>query len=266
MFLKRIPVIIDTLFTLPKPLLHLFVTLLMLCSKELLEDGNAYIDLMSVFNTLPSCWIPNRSNTTETMIVIANKTLQVIHLALLTLVHHLCAPFCFHWLGPVLRPCVHSSSMNHRSAKHIPLVVGSEVLKKELMASPRVTSVGSRDLIIVIIIAHALTRLQQITTIMIPSENCTLHFSSTISLLHPLTSTSSSLSVTRHGSPFATIEVISPAHPFKASMELGHIQRVGEVSSPRTRFICRTVLSNMSLEGWLVIKRMFLWFDTKSVL
>ena len=143
------------------------------------------------------------------MIVIAKKKLHVIHLVLLMLVHHLCTPFCFHCLGPVLHPRLHSRSMNRRSAKHIPLVVGSWILKKESIASPKVTKVGSRDLTIVIIIAHALIRLQQITAIMIPSENCTLHLSSTISLLHPLTSTSSPvMSVNTHGRLFAAIELI----------------------------------------------------------
>ena len=72
------------------------------------------------------------------MVIIATEQnkLQVIHLVPLAPVHHLRTPFCFH-----------SLSMNRRSAKHIPIVVESGILKKESIASPKVTEVGSRDLI-----------------------------------------------------------------------------------------------------------------------
>jgi len=142
------------------------------------------------------------------MIVIEQKKLQVIHLFLLTLVRHLCTPFFFHCLGPVFQPHLHSLSTNSRSAKHVPLVVGSGVLKKESTASPKVTRIGSRDLTTAATIQIALTRLQQITTIMMSSENCTLHFSFVISLLHPAISTSPTvLSFTHHGSPLVRFVV-----------------------------------------------------------
>ena len=192
-------------FTFPKPLVHLQCHLVNIVLEGSTKGGGgvyAYIDLRSVFRSSPSDFIPNRSNTTAAMIVVEQKKLQAIHLFLLTLVHHLCAPFCFHCLGPVFHPCLHSRSMNCRSAKHIPIVVGSGTLKKESTASPKVTRVGSRDLKIVIIIPQALTRLQQITTIIMSRENCTLHFSLVISLLHPAISTSPTvLSFTHHGSP-----------------------------------------------------------------
>ena len=168
----------------------------------------AYSDLMSVPQYIPSWSMPNRSKSPATMIVIKQKKLQIIHLVLLTLVHHLCTPFCFHCLGPVFQPHLHCLSMNRRSAKHLPLVVESGVLKKESTASPRVTRVGSLDLATTMIILQALTRLQQITTIIISNENCTLHFSAVLSLLHPLISTSSPVvSFIRHGSPLVTFEV-----------------------------------------------------------
>ena len=146
---------------------------------------------MSVLRDFRSWPIPFPSNTPVMIIAIKQKKLQVIHLFLLTLVHHLCIPFRFHCLGPALDPCLHSLLVNRRSAKHMPIVVGSGILKKESIASPKVTRVGSRDLTTVITIQQALTRLQQITAIRIPSENCTLHFSATLSLLHPLISNTS---------------------------------------------------------------------------
>jgi len=88
------------------------------------------------------------------MIMAHQEKLQVIHLVLLTLVHHLCTPFCFHLLGPALDRCFHSLLINHLPAKHIPIVVGSGILKNESIASPKVTKVGSRDLTTVIIIQH----------------------------------------------------------------------------------------------------------------
>ena len=149
------------------------------------------------------------------------KMLQVIHLVLLTLVHHLCTPFCFHCLGSALHPSrLHSLLMYRRSAKHIPIVVGSGILKKESTASPKVTRVGSRDLTTVITIQQALTRLQQITTIIIFNENYTLHISAIFSLLHPLISTSSPVvSFTRHGWPLMTFEASSlGSHGTEVSM------------------------------------------------
>ena len=246
-----------------------FVTSSILCSKEVLEEGgNAHIDLMSVLNESPSCRIPNRSNTPAAIIVIEQRKLQVIHLVLPTLVHHLCTPLCFHSLGPVLHPRLHSRSMNRRSAKHIPLVVGSGILKKESIASPMVAKAGSRDRTTVIIIAHALTRLQKITAIMIPNENCTLQFSLVISLLHPLISTSSPVSsVTSHGCPFATIELSLPvSHPCERRMELEHIQKVGEAYLPPTMKSFRRVLLNVTVEVWFVIRNRFRWFDRNCVL
>ena len=142
------------------------------------------------------------------MRIIEQRKLQVIHLLLLALVHHLCTPFCFHCLGCVLHPRLHSLSMNCRSAKHMLTVVGSGILKKESIASPKVTSVDSRDLTITVTIQQALTKLQQITTIMISNENCTLHFSAVLSLLHPLISTSSPVvSFIDHGSPLVTFDI-----------------------------------------------------------
>ena len=161
---------------------------------------------MSVLRNSRSWPIPNTSNTPAMMITIELKKLQIIHLLLLTLAHHLCIPFRFHGLGPALDPRIHSLSMNRRSAKHMSTVVGSGMLKKESIASPKVTRVGSLDLTTVMIIPPALTRLQQITAIMIPSENYTLHFSSTFSLLHPVISISShGVIFISHGSPLATL-------------------------------------------------------------
>ena len=163
---------------------------------------------MSVLMYSRSMPIPYPSNTPVTMIAIKQKRLQVIHLVLLTLLHHLCTPFCFHCLGLALEPRIHSFSMNRRSAKHIPIVVWSGILKNESIASPKVTRVGSRDLTTAMTMQQALTRLQQITAIIIPSENCTLHLPATLSLLHLFTSTiSPTLTSTNHGSPLPTLEV-----------------------------------------------------------
>ena len=193
----------ETLFTLPKPLAHLQCHLFNIAlAGNAGGGGGAHIDLRSVLQTFLSDCIPCASNTARRMRFIEKKKLQIIHLVLLTLVHHLCPPFCFHCLGPDLHPRLHSFLMNLRSAKHIPIVAGSGNLKNESTASPKVTRVGSRDLTTVMIIQQALTRLQQITTIMMSSENCTLHFSGVLSLLHSAISTSSVGSFTRHGSPF----------------------------------------------------------------
>jgi len=192
----------ETPFTLPKPLIHLLCYLVNLVIVTSTRRAGACIDRMSVAEYFPSFAIPSPNNTPVAMIVIEKKKLQIIHLLLLTLVHHLCIPLCFHCLGPVVHPCLHSLLMNCRLAKHIPMVVGSGTLKKESIASPKVTRVGSRGLMTAMTIQQALTRLQQITTIMMSSENCTLHFSSVISLLHPAISTSPTVSsFTRHGSP-----------------------------------------------------------------
>src|SRR5437879_13338805 len=120
-----------------------------------------YIDLMSMLPWFPSLTNPIRSNTPATMIIIAQKKLHVIHPVLLTLVHHLCTPFFFHCLGPALNPRLHSLLINHRSAKHIPLVVRSGILRKDSTASPNVTRVDSRDLTTAMTILQALTRFQQ---------------------------------------------------------------------------------------------------------
>ncbi|KAG0632563.1 hypothetical protein HOY80DRAFT_1067793 [Tuber brumale] len=141
---------------------------------------------------------------------VPNK-LQVIHLVLLTLVHHLCTAFFFHHLGPAL-PSPHSRFMNRRSAKHTPIVVESRILRKESIASPNVARAGSRDLTTAMTILHALTRLQQITATILPTENCTLHISDlgVLSLLHQLISTSPPVEkCIRHGTPFATLETRS---------------------------------------------------------
>ena len=198
----------DTLFTLPKPRVHLFYHLVDIVLEEgPRKGGQTYRDLMSVLSNFRSWPIPFPSNTPVMIMAIEQKRLQVIHLVLLTLVHHLCIPFRFHCLGPALDPCLHSLLMNRRSAKHIPIVVGSGILKNESIASPKVTRVGSRDLTTAMTMQQALTRLQQITAIMIPSENCTLHFPSIFSLLHPIISTTSPGSIfTSHGIPLSTLE------------------------------------------------------------
>ena len=164
---------------------------------------------MSVLQYFPSRTIPNRSETPAAMIIIKQKKLQAIHLVLLALVHHLCTPF-FHSLGPVVHPRSHSRLMNCRSAKHIPMVVWSGVLKKESTASPRVTIVGSRKLTTVITMQQALTQLQQMTMTMTYTRKITLQFSAIFSLLHPLITTSSPVvSLIPHGSPFVTFDVSS---------------------------------------------------------
>src|SRR5205807_1586522 len=140
------------------------------CSRGAIERGGVvtYIDLMSVLKEFPSVTIPIRRNAPAAITAIKHTKLQTIHLVLLTLFHHLCTLFCFHSLGLVRHPRLHSLSTNRRSAKHIPIVVGSGILRKESTASPNVTSVGSRDLTTAMIIQQALIRLQQITAIMIP--------------------------------------------------------------------------------------------------
>ena len=215
MFWKRI-VTRETLFTFPKPLVHLCHLVNIVLERTVRRGGWAYIDLMSVLKKEFRSWpIPHPSSTPVTIIAIEQKKLHVIHLVLLTLVHHLCTPFCFHGLGPALHPRFHSLLMNRRSAKHIPIVVGSGILKKESIASPKVTRVGSLDLTTATTILQALIRLQQTTAIMIPSENCTLHFSGTLSLLHlvisAITASPGLMNNTSHGNPLATLEVISLA-------------------------------------------------------
>jgi len=102
--------IVDKKFTLPKPLAHLFRHLVNVVFEESLRrGGRAHKDLMSVLEESRSCIIPNPSSTLAVIIGIEQKKVQVIHLVLLTLVHHLCAPFCFHCLGPALDPRFHSS-------------------------------------------------------------------------------------------------------------------------------------------------------------
>ena len=250
-----------------------FVTWSILCSREVIDEGGkAHIDLMSVLNTSPSCRIPNRSNTPATIIVIEQRKLQVIHLVLLALVHHLCASSWLHSLGPVLHPRLHSLSMNRRSAKHIPFVVESGILKKESIASPKVTRVGSRDLTTAIIILEALIRLQHTTTIMIPSENCTLHFSGVLSLLHPIISLSPILGRSIcHGSPLVTFEASSlglhrsPLWLTPAGL-LRHIQRLGDTPSGEKEIQSRKVSLCVALDVRLVIRNRFLLVDKKSVL
>jgi len=210
MFRKCI-LIREALFTLPKPLVHFSRHLVnIVIEGSIRRVEQALRNLVSVLTNFLSSPIPNPSNRAVVMIAVEQKTLQVIHLVLLTLVHHLCILFCFHRLGPALDLRIHSLSINHRSAKHIPVVVRSGILKKESIASPKVTRVGSRDLATAMTIQLALTRLQQITTIMIPSENRTLHLSATLSLLHPVTSASSPVPTsTTHGNPLANLEAIS---------------------------------------------------------
>ena len=201
--------------------------------------------------------------------VIEQKKLQIIHLFLLTLVHHLCAPFCFHSLGPALHRRLQFLPIYRRSAKHMSIVVGSGFLKKESTASPRVTRVGSLDLTTAMTIQQALTRLHQITTIMIPSENRTLHFSSVISLLHPATSISSpALSFTRHASPLVKFAVGSLVlHLNQPSWSKPpHIQLFGVVLLLLIRIISSIVLSCVVLELCLVIRNRFLRFDRKLTL
>jgi len=181
----------ETPFTLPKPLAHLFCHIVnIVLEGSVRRGGRAYRDLISVLMNSLIMAIPDPSKTPVMMIATERNKLQVIHLVLLTLAHHLCTPFRFHFLGSVLDPRLHSLLIN--------------CLKKESIASPNVASVGSRDLTTVMTIQQALTRLQQITAIMIPSENCTLHLSSTLSFLHAFISTSTSspiISLTSHGRP-----------------------------------------------------------------
>jgi len=192
---------VEMMFTLPKPLANLFCHLVnVVFEGRVGRGGRACKDFIYLLSLSPSCFIPNLSSIPAVMIATEQKELQVMHLGLLAPVHHLCTPFCFHCLGPALDARFHSVSINRRSAKHIPIVLESGILKKESIVSPKVTNVGSRDLPTVIIILHTLTRVQPITAIMIPSENSILHPSFVISLLHWLTSTTSPpLRVTSQG-------------------------------------------------------------------